>query len=581
MKNLLLCFALLFPLVFKAQFIPNYNFRTLDFTTCPADTNVAVTQPAYWTIYQTENDLWWGPMDTSICINATFDTVRYGVNTFYGIKIPITEIDTSKALFIRSDLHSIPLLDRWLMRNWLYNAGFNLNNYTEKLQFETSPDCPGDLCSGLILHIQIPDSIATGTIERQIKVSYGNPSLSYTNMCIATEYFEDGNYLSEFIIKLTLVQNQNLRGKYIRLSSGNFENYGHDPDYITTIIMPSFLKTGANAYYSNYLQEVINARHGTFLALYDPNIGYPAPSNISYIDINTELNEPEPQDISLTVASFETLNFQPFTAFRGGKVTGNDTLRHTFNLVIEGGDICFDFSVEQPFDGPGGLTYKDGNLNFQSKNTCLQFNPGATLTVDDNAYFHYGNNGNGMLLLREGSTIDIKKGATLFFDGTMMLNEKKGATQAGEVYMELKPGTKLEFSKNARINNELSQFGTIRLNVYMKGGILDDSWLDAKSRLLINKIYPAPSADFAQNISVQPNPSFGDFTLEYLASEQEEIALSLFDLQGKLILSQHFFASKGMNFFQLDISKLEAGIYYAHFKNRQRVCTKKLLKIAP
>lgn len=46
----------------------------------------------------------------------------------------------------------------------------------------------------------------------------------------------------------------------------------------------------------------------------------------------------------------------------------------------------------------------------------------------------------------------------------------------------------------------------MRLNVRMLGGELDDSGLDAGERALINRIYPTPSPNLADNVQVLPNP---------------------------------------------------------------------------
>ncbi len=78
------------------------------------------------------------------------------------------------------------------------------------------------------------------------------------------------------------------------------------------------------------------------------------------------------------------------------------------------------------------------------------------------------------------------------------------------------------------------------------------------------------------NINVYPNPTTGTLTVN-LGSFADESALTLFDMNGKMLIHKNYFATDR---FQIDLSEYEAGIYFVKTEfngliNTQKVIVKK------
>ncbi len=96
----------------------------------------------------------------------------------------------------------------------------------------------------------------------------------------------------------------------------------------------------------------------------------------------------------------------------------------------------------------------------------------------------------------------------------------------------------------------------------------------------INEEAPAESARIVNDNSVMnvyPNPAQGQVRVDYQLSEVNEANLMVFDLSGKLILNQAIVAEENMQTLDLDVSGLNAGVYYVNIVSSKERLTKKLM----
>jgi hypothetical protein len=242
---------------------------------------------------------------------------------------------------------------------------------------------------------------------------------------------------------------------------------------------------------------------GNYLIMHDQT--YPTGFNQTYVDVYPTPNVSTVSTVNLQFDPWTSLTLQPWTNLRGGYVLG-DTTRHKINLILNGGNICMYPVFEIMFNEGDQFTYKKGHVDLEGSNSCFQFLRGASLNVSRNAVFHYGHPGTGILLLREGATINIAENAEMIIHNNLIFLENNYATMPGQIYMTLNEGSKLTFANGSRIKNDWSINKAMKLNVYMKGGILDDSGLPDSDKLKINRIYDSPADELADNFRISQRP---------------------------------------------------------------------------
>ena len=523
----------------SAQYLFNNYFAQFEKQPCPFSPGDTVNWPARWQLYQTTDGHWDGPIDSTRCITGS------PYNSNYSLKIELKQIDPERPLFIRAVMDTLPAAV--LLPNDLFNVYINAFLNPATVPLLSGEDCPDQLCSGALIGIAIPDEqgLPGGATRFQtglLSFFSPNPNVCYVNSesCFPTERF-DGQYFREFILKFTFDSTANLGNTSLVVSHVDLMQ-AVDPffgiGYITDI--PAYMNP-INVY------NVSSPSPGdaNYLGLYTAP-SYPGPQNLSYIEARPVPNVSVPQDITLTVEPWQTLEMQPFAQFRGGLVTGSDTLRHQFTLQNDGGDICLSF-VDLIFDGGDAYHHAGGTVNVNNSYSCLQFKNGSEMRVKEGASLHYGKNGAGMLVICANSTIVLERNATLVLDAILQISECNDALPPSQIFMDLPPGAQLIFTENAWLTNRFSKQKQMQLNVRMLGGTLDDSALDPESKSLIRRIYPEPSPTLADNVQLLPNPFGGQLQLRYLAGADEPLRLRWFNVQGSLAREELFQMQKGWN----------------------------------
>ncbi len=550
----------LLPSLLLAQFIPNSNYTEKINAPCPYDNLQTTLQLVDWEIYQTINDEWDGVIDSTLCI-----PVRDSLNRTY---IDLDEFDITKPLFVRSAIDETNKI--FLDSNMVFS--FNSFFYvSDGLTMDLSDQCPGELCTGVITSIQIPDETGTGFNHRIAKNQFDLFGIHQSISCAVSEDFEE-NYLREFVIKLKVDETSATNNAWINLS-GAWVEPAYEIAKIWDLNVPDFYFNGTT--YDAPLDALVgNWWVGTYLLRYHDGI-YPNASNPSYNKVAPLPNTVDPQVINIEMYNFLSLQAQPFTTFIGGFVEGSDSVRHELNLVNEG-EMCLNNIAELIFEEDTHFVHAGGHVDF-GEQSCMMFRNNGSLKVAEGETFYYGHNGRGLLAFRAGGTIELTENSTLVIDNKLVLIEEELGSEDQQIYMELNPSTKLAFGEHASITS-YSIAKQMKLNIYMNGGELDERHLSPDDQLLINKIYPPASPNFVNNIKVFPNPIDHELTLSYFSNINETIELQVNSIDGKLIRRFKKEVQPGENKVSLIFSDIASGMYLLQISNEMDVTTMKVLK---
>ncbi len=573
-KIFLLPFLLLWAFTLPAQDIYSTSFQDVAPVICIASgTPVIQYLPPGWMIYQTTNGHWDGPIDSTRCISA-----QQQANGF-GVEIDLGQIDPAEALFIRATAEELSLQSMPFAPNKLYNLiacasmGDDPGN-----DWLIGSGCAQDMCTGVFLGIAIPDSNGNPGGATRFHTNLADADQSNcTISCFPSEYFDD-QQLRELILKFSFPPTTDWSGQFLNLSGIYVQLAWEEPGLVTEVL--AFPQHFSNGIYTLPIDEADNSPFFqlAFLALHEP-FTYPDAQHETYIEGRPVPNTTDPKTINLVVEEYQSLEIQPFTNFRGAKVLGSDSIRHTLHLVNNGGDICMNF-LDLIFSGEDEYQHGGGTISMHNGFSCMQFRDQSALRVKKDATLHYGQEGTGLLLLCAGSTIALEENATLYFDGRLVLSECNDHEISQQIYLDLPPGARLVFTEKAHVTNQFSHLQQMILQVRMLGGSLNDSALRPEDRAIIQRIWPVPAPRLADNITLLPNPCATSITLEYLSAREEEITLVWTNLSGQFVGEERVQAQRGPNSWQPALPDA-AGMYLLAFRGATESCIKKVIKLEP
>lgn len=537
---LLCCFS---TTAYGQDYFTDFSLLVEDF--CPYSQPGLQIHPEGIDIYQTIDGFWDGTPDSSRCISVE------PLGPWSGMKIDLGQINPAEPIFIRVRAEALAALSS-LQPNWVYNLTACADMFPDTVSWLQGTTCAQGVCSGAFVGIAIPDSFGTPGAATRFQTGFAKTTGTGfcggygIETCFPTEYFDDQR-LQEIILKFSFLPGIDLTGKYLNLRNLFINGQIFPPGYVTEVkAQPFHYSNGA---YTLNISETSGSVSGENYLMTYTAATYPDNNHLSYIEAAPEPNSAQQQVINLVVADYQSLEIQPFTNLRGALVEGSDSLRHKANLVNMGGDFCANFA-ELIISGGSEYRHGGGHITMQNPRFCMQFRTGSALRVLEGSTLYYGNEGAGMLVLCPSSTIALERDATLVVDGLLNLTYCKEDLGDQQVCMDLPPGAKLIFTKNARITNDYSLEQKTLLHVHMQGGTLDDAALDPADRALIRREYPEPSLSFRDNLRLFPNPYLETVNLAYLSGNQEILHLSWVNLSGQTIFTETFSAQKGMNEWQ-------------------------------
>ena len=486
MKNIFTSFLVLISLISYSQV--SYQVEGLETKPCLSDPSVMVTLPTNIEIYQTEDDLPFGPKDDSQCITVRKDGGKHWVN--------LSEIDLEKHIFFRHKVYE-NFMDYPVIPNILYNINGNFIGNPSYIDFSSSCD-NNEQCSKIILGFTIPNEAMTGLSDIYYDLPF-NSNCDITT-CLPTQHFESGQFIKDVIFQLKLNDQADQNGEMI-FPSYFMEAFDFGNQVITEDIEVSeSYYDGDSTYYTN-IMALLNNYYVPIIFGFN-NAGYPSETNRSYIEFYPEINKDTPQNIIVENYNEISVHFQNYTTIRAGLIEGSSDERHNLDFQFNS-DVCL-FSVELIGDSGTTLTMKAGSsISLAGKTSCIQLRENAAMVIDEKHTINYGLNGIGMLALKDNSRIVLNEGAELFFDGRLILDDYDNDLSNDKANIKLEKGSKLIFSEFAKIISHDHHVRT--LDIYMNGGTIDLSKLDSKYQAKVRLIYPEIKST---NFNVFPNPSY-------------------------------------------------------------------------
>lgn len=560
---LLLAFISVFGFC-KAQTIPTQVLSDTGTFRCPFDTSVTIKGITNVTAYQTINDEWDGPIDSTWCINV-YNTYYSSTYPPYGYKLYTNDIDVGHPVFLSLRLDTNQVL---LNPNFVYS----LNTYLYGNQ-PSGNGCPNNFCFGAVVGVRIPDSTGTG-YDHRYSIIGDSLNVDYFSACLVTEKF-DSNVVDQITYKFTprnTAQNDSILFNPVYLNSYYYQNIPPvliDSILLTQTINPNHYTIDYGSYYPT---DTVN-----YLLQYKDST-YPNANHISLVEASPSPNTNTIDTLDINVrGQFTNFLFQPFVNLVGAHPVGDTINRHIIHYINNGGNTCLGIFIDKGFEHFDKFVYKSGILMFEHPMSCFFFGKGGALEVADGATMHYGMDGKGMMILKTGGTIIIGKGAELVIGNTVTMEEYYGE-QPAQIYMTLNQGSKLTFAPGARLENNYSINGAMKLNIFMKGGVLDDSGLPAEDKANINLIYDQPNANPDDNLKIMGNPIQGTIQFSYLTDQAENITVELVDLQGRIVNSEILGCQKGINYLQTGLNNGMQGVYLLRIVSANNTIVKKLVK---
>jgi hypothetical protein len=136
----------------------------------------------------------------------------------------------------------------------------------------------------------------------------------------------------------------------------------------------------------------------------------------------------------------------------------------------------------------------------------------------------------------------------------LILSDNVGTTSEGIVY-------------------NMAPVGTYYIKVTGYGGTYSPNCYALRAQLsntLLREMEPAESKSAVKsdnNVSIYPNPSVGNFNIEYHASTEQEVKVTVYDISGKIICTQTYPSEPGENLINMSLPDLMNGVYLLDFNN--------------
>jgi hypothetical protein len=536
-----------------------YPDSTLSFGTCPFDSTKQIWMYQGFKVYQTQNNMPDGAIDSNYCIGMGKRINQHyyvdGKASAAGRPIFITWNPTAAIAGHRIDSHIV------------IEANTYISSKREN-HFSDSSSCAyGDCLSvkGSIRKRVTIDSHYVETIESPVDwVGSGSNGTyaSLTTNCHPSEKYDSIAYDS-LIVTILLSAADSF---WFSHSLTTFEYGVNLVD--TAEIIEAHIDSNKYQFHSTF-----NGSNHLF-PHYVP--GVPSNSNVAYFDFAPIPNQDSAGTVDIEFTSNTTVNMESFVQFRGG-LPILDSNRHTLNIINNGADHCIYPWFERVFGKNTNLIHKQGGI-YPEENACVMFNSGSNLIIDTDSKLFYGYEGKGMLAIKPESHIKLRPGSLLSLSTMVVLLDDAQSDQY-RYRIDIPKGAKLEFRENSKISTQFCSNSDTKIEIFMLGGELDLSGLDEDSKQKVIVRFPAISNPLPTSLDLQGNPVQDDLLIKVNAQYDNAMALLIYSIDGTLVNRSEHTLFAGTNQFRIDVGHLGSGAYIIKAENRASVRGLKMIKL--
>lgn len=529
----------------QAQNLPSFSLTQE--VECNGQTLI---QPEFWRAYQTLNNEWDGPIDSTSCVKWLTEGLE------------LTNADTSRPVFIRM-VDTAPIL---LESDFLYGVDLCMDWSSDQwgIDLEDESFCNNGFCHGTMVRVSIPpaplDTVDVAFRTHFAAFQYEEVFGDLFELCFATEAFEV-QHLEDVVFKF--IPEGTMIEFYCVYLSNEWDQMSMTVDQEDI----SNFQSGP----SEYSFDAWPWGLSSFMFRYQGE-GYPSDTTISYIEFTPEPNVETPQMVTVTFNEYCTYTLQPFTQLRAGHVVDNDSVFHNLQLINLTHQLCVLLYVELVFDPDDRFVHAGGPIDFQGNTSCMRFHKGSTLEVASGHKLLYGPRGDGMLALYGGAEIVVQENARMEINNSVMLFEHPWQQPVRPVDVHLKAGSELVFGAKSKLHNESSDHA-VKLRVYLEGGVVDLSGLSPEERSHVELVFPSGTT----TIRLHGNPVSDQLKVWWSMPEDGEVELCFFDPQGRLHDTQNVTFQRGQ-YLSCDVRHLPVGDYVVVVRQGEYQETVRILK---
>lgn len=495
-----------------------------------------------WAIYQTLDNTWDGPRDSTVCIDAEYVSYRLRFNS--------AQLDASRPVFIKANIDTIAPIEPNTL--WKYALNFpNSNILVDNVDY-----CNDGFCSGMLLEVDVPMTDTT-FITREYVANYdGTGYDADVEMCVTYEYPEFSK-LRNFVIKLVVEENS-----IIDVYSPDYQNMMWAAVYLDSVNILDF--GNGNPYYIFEDWE-----HNNIVVPYNQEDGFPSQDAISYFDIYPVPNVVEQTEIIVYLYSQTSLIFEPFTNLRPGLCEGSDSLRHELTIENNGAELCMIPYIDVVMLPSMSYVHKSGKINFSHK-SCIRFKFDSDLIVAESSHFVCGTLGEGFIAFDDGSRVTVESNATMTVNNGIVLFDSPWLHGEQWTEIDVFEGGKIIFEDGAYVDSHVAD-KRFKCLIRLHGGSADLSGLSPEDRAYFVVVGKDAEVD-SHELVILGNPAKNVVNFEFNTYELGEWQLEVLDNMGKLHLRESLVLETSKNNRSLDVEKLPAGMYFLSLtKDGQKV----------
>ena len=127
-------------------------------------------------------------------------------------------------------------------------------------------------------------------------------------------------------------------------------------------------------------------------------------------------------------------------------------------------------------------------------------------------------------------------------------------------------------------SSEIRSYNSLDKNPYVGTSYYRLKQTDFDGKFEYSDLVPVKIEDVISNPTVYPNPVTNNGVLEFSTNSTEVTVVTVYDVSGRIVLSNQHLTNKGINKIQLETSELTNGMYFISLKNGNSKTNLKFIK---